>query len=83
MEVILNCVHVRKINNFSEPRVQMMIKLNKITSFIKRHLVDDVPNELAACEICRSPTCSNEKWTGCKDRLAHKERLEEEEAKEK
>lgn len=81
MDVILNCANLRKIINFSEPRVQFMLKLNKITCFIKKHLIDDVPNELAACELCRLPTCSNEKWKGCKNRLALKERLEKEEEK--
>lgn len=53
-----------------------MFKFTKIAAFIKRHLVDDVPSDLAACELCRLPTCSNEKWIDCKNRLVHKERLD-------
>ena len=53
-----------------------MFRFTKLTAFIKKHLIDDVPSDLAACEICRIETCSNDKWTGCKNRLDHKERLD-------
>jgi hypothetical protein len=37
-----------------------------------RHIIEDVPNELAACEFeCRVGECSQGEWKQCKRRILY------------
>ena len=42
----------------------------RIYDFIRKHLIADVPDELAACLDCDAVQCLNEKWETCPNRLA-------------
>lgn len=44
-------------------------KLTKLIKVIKEDLIQDVPNELAACEICRKKECSEALWENCENRI--------------
>jgi hypothetical protein len=39
-------------------------------SLVRRHIVDDVPDEMTACFNCDSVRCSEEKYEACPNRLA-------------
>jgi hypothetical protein len=40
-----------------------------IRAFFQRHAVDEVPDELAACQDCNQPLCHGEKFENCAYRL--------------
>jgi len=42
---------------------------------IKRAIIQDVPPELYACEICRKTQCAHGEWLTCENRIAQ-ERLQ-------
>ena len=48
--------------------------LNYLKSFWRRHVVQEVPAELAACEKCEVEQCPQEKWLTCSNRIFHEER---------
>jgi hypothetical protein len=49
-------------------RAEMIGKL--IRNFIKRHAVDEVPDEMSACQECRELQCLNDRYQTCPNRLA-------------
>lgn len=49
---------------------------HKIIARLSRAMVADCPAELAACEICNRPACSEEEWLRCEKRLAAKRSIE-------
>jgi len=48
--------------------------LNYLKRFWWRHVIQEVPAEHAACEICRDGQCLQEKWLTCPNRIFHEER---------
>jgi hypothetical protein len=38
---------------------------------ISQHIIQDVPPELYACEICRKTECLQDEWIACENRIAH------------
>jgi hypothetical protein len=42
--------------------------MQRIKTWVSKHIIEDVPEDIAACEFCREPTCSKEKWEGCEIR---------------
>jgi hypothetical protein len=42
-----------------------------LRNFVRRHIVDDAPDEMAACFNCNVVECSNEIYETCPNRLAH------------
>jgi hypothetical protein len=47
----------------------------KLWTFVRRHLVDDVPDEMSACLECGAVQCRQDKYETCPNRLAHAEAL--------
>ena len=43
---------------------------------ISQRIIQDVPPELDACEICRKTECSQDEWIVCENRIAHAKCLE-------
>ena len=39
-------------------------------SFVRKHIVDDVPDEMAACFDCDVARCPDDKYETCPNRLA-------------
>lgn len=58
----------------NNPRIY---KLKTILKNFKNEIIQDVPDELGECEICRKTECSNDKWITCENRIAHMKCLEE------
>jgi hypothetical protein len=52
-------------------------KLKHILENLKDEIIQDVPNELAECLICRKNECHNDEWIKCENRIAHMKCLEE------
>ena len=42
-----------------------------IWTTIRRHIVAEVPDEMAACLDCGAVQCPNDRYETCPDRLAH------------
>jgi len=40
-------------------------------ALVRKYLVYDVPDEMAACFDCNAVQCPNEKYETCPNRLAH------------
>ncbi|MFT6908417.1 MAG: transcription initiation factor IIE alpha subunit [Oleiphilaceae bacterium] len=55
----------------------MMIKLKNILKSLKNSIIQEVPNELYACEICKKKECDNEQWINCENRITHMTRLDD------
>ena len=53
----------------------MINKLKNILKSLKNNIIQEVPNELYACEMCKKK-CINEQWISCKNRIMHMRRLE-------
>ncbi|MCB9076061.1 MAG: hypothetical protein H6631_00545 [Anaerolineaceae bacterium] len=51
--------------------------LQRILLRIKDEIVQEVPADLAACEICRKTDCRDDEWITCENRIAHAKCLEE------
>jgi hypothetical protein len=40
------------------------------SQFVKRYIVDDVPDDLAVCEFdCRREHCTQDQWANCERRI--------------
>jgi hypothetical protein len=48
-----------------------------VASWVDRHLVADVPDDLDACEECRELHCPQSRWSTCERRLGRIADLEE------
>jgi hypothetical protein len=51
-------------------------KLRGLLRRIGNGIVQDVPQELYACEICRKTQCDQDEWIVCENRIAHAKCLE-------
>jgi hypothetical protein len=51
-------------------------RLRQLLQAISQRIVQDVPPELDACEICRKTECSQDEWIVCEKRIAHAKCLE-------
>jgi hypothetical protein len=51
-------------------------KLKRILKNCKNGIIQDVPNELAECLVCRKNECHNDEWIKCENRIAHMKCLE-------
>jgi hypothetical protein len=47
-----------------------------LQGIISQHIIQDVPPELDACEICRKTECLQDEWIACENRIAHAKCLE-------
>lgn len=56
--------------------------LTKLWRKIKSAIVQDLPVELDACELCRKTECSQGHWQDCTNRIEHAKRLEIDRAKQ-
>ncbi|MCB0210576.1 MAG: hypothetical protein KDJ52_14655 [Anaerolineae bacterium] len=56
--------------------------LKGILQRIKDDWIQEIPLELAACEVCRKTECSEDEWIVCENRIAHAKCLEEIRARE-
>jgi hypothetical protein len=52
-------------------------RLRRVLQRMARSIVQHVPNDLDACEICRKTECTQDEWIVCEDRIAHAKCLEE------
>jgi hypothetical protein len=50
--------------------------LKRLLQAIGQRIIQDVPPELDACEICRKTECSQDEWIVCEQRIAHAKCLE-------
>lgn len=50
--------------------------LKAILLHLKDKLVQEVPPDIAACEVCRKTECSEDEWIRCENRIAHAKCLE-------
>jgi hypothetical protein len=55
---------------------QTRSRLKHLLQTISRHVIQDVPPEMYACEICRRTDCSQDEWIVCENRIAHAKCLE-------
>jgi hypothetical protein len=44
--------------------------LGKLWEFLKRHLVEEVPDEMSSCLDCGAVQCRDEQYETCPNRLA-------------
>ena len=51
-------------------------QLKRLLQRISQHIIQDVPPELHACEICRKTECLQDEWIACENRIAHVKCLE-------
>lgn len=51
--------------------------LKNVLKNLKSEIIQDVPDELSECEVCRKTECTNDEWIQCKNRIAHMKCLEE------
>jgi len=51
-------------------------RLKRLLQDISQRIIQDVPPELDACEICRKTECSQDEWIMCENRIAHAKCLE-------
>ena len=51
-------------------------RLKRLLQTISQPIIQDVPPELDACEICRKTQCSQDEWIVCENRIAHMKCLE-------
>ena len=56
---------------------QKQTRLKRLLQRIGAGIVQDVPPELYACEICRRTRCVQDEWIVCESRIAHAKCLEE------
>jgi hypothetical protein len=56
-------------------------RLKRILQTISQQLIQEIPPELSACEICRKTECSQDEWIVCENRIAHAKCLEESQGK--
>ncbi len=40
-----------------------------LSRFVRRHIVDEVPDEMSACLDCSVADCSHERYRACQHRL--------------
>lgn len=52
-------------------------KLKRTLKSLKNEIIQDVPNELAECLVCRKNECPDDEWIKCENRIAHMKCLEE------
>ncbi len=52
-------------------------RLKRLLQTIRQGIIQDVPPDLHACEICRKTECSQDEWIVCEKRIAHMKCLEE------
>ena len=51
-------------------------RLKRLLQDISQCIIQDVPPELDACEICRKTECLQDEWIVCENRIAHAKCLE-------
>lgn len=56
--------------------------LKRVFEKFKNEIIQEIPNELSECEICRKTECSEDKFISCKNRIVHMNCLEEMKKKE-
>jgi len=56
---------------------QTRSKLKRLLQAISQHVIQEVPPEMYACEICRRTDCAQDEWIVCENRIAHAKCLEE------
>ena len=44
-------------------------RISRLTTRIKGLFVQDCPDELYACEVCRQIDCDSDEWISCENRL--------------
>jgi hypothetical protein len=54
-------------------------RLKRLLETIRQGVVQEVPPELYACEICRRTECFQDEWIVCENRIAHARCLAEHE----
>jgi hypothetical protein len=52
-------------------------KLKQLLQSIGKDVIQEVPPEMYACEICRRTDCAQDEWLVCENRIAHAKCLEE------
>ncbi len=53
----------------------MKAELQRLLKNLKKEIVQDIPDELAACEVCGATDCNSDEWIHCENRIAHAECL--------
>ena len=51
--------------------------LQRVLQRLKNEWVQEIPLEIAACEVCRKTECTEDEWITCENRIAHAKCLEE------
>jgi hypothetical protein len=52
-----------------------MVPLSRLFgAFVRKHVVDAVPDEMAPCFSCKAEECSSDTYETCLDRLTHARR---------
>jgi len=46
-------------------------RLKRLLTTIRQRIIQEVPPELDACEICRRTECLQDEWIVCENRIAH------------
>jgi hypothetical protein len=46
-------------------------RLKRLLTTIGQRIIQEVPPELDACEICRRTECLQDEWIVCENRIAH------------
>lgn len=46
------------------------VRLSGLLSWVRRSLIQPVPPELEACEVCGKLRCPDDEWKSCERRLA-------------
>ena len=55
---------------------QIRSRLQRLLKALSQRIIQEVPPELEACEICRKTECSQDEWIVCETRIAHAKCLE-------
>ncbi len=53
----------------------MKFRLQELLKNLKKEIIQDIPDELAACEVCGATDCRNDEWIHCENRIAHEKCL--------
>lgn len=55
---------------------QIRSRLKRLLKALSQPIIQEIPPELEACEICRRTECSQDEWIVCETRIAHAKCLE-------
>jgi hypothetical protein len=50
--------------------LHLRARLSGLISRVKRSVIQPIPPELEACEVCGELRCADDKWKSCEKRLA-------------